>query len=62
MRMASIAASYSIKTGLIDLNVGKLTITTLDVLNITIAINSILNISSAAGVVSISGGKFENIT
>ncbi|KAA6383160.1 MAG: hypothetical protein EZS28_021313, partial [Streblomastix strix] len=62
MRMQSITTSYSIKVGLVELSVGKLTISKLDVKDITIASYSIIKVNSGSGIVDISESKFNNIS
>jgi hypothetical protein len=52
---------YSIKTGLVELNIGKLTISTLEVKDIKIVDKSIIKVNSGAGDVDISTSIFNNI-
>jgi hypothetical protein len=61
MKMKS-TTEYLIKTGLIELIGGKLSMTNLDVKDITVEEKSIIKVNEGAGIVDIIRSKFENIT
>jgi hypothetical protein len=56
MIMARDDEDYSIKTGLVELNIGKLTITSLSATNLKITDKSVIKVNNGAGVVSINDG------
>ncbi|KAA6362948.1 MAG: hypothetical protein EZS28_041525, partial [Streblomastix strix] len=61
MIMASNTEGYQLSRGLIELNIGALTLTNIEVINLNILQQSVIKINNGAGIVNIIGSKFKNI-
>jgi hypothetical protein len=61
MKMASTTSEYKIRPGLVDLTIGSLSISNLDVQNVIISGRSVIRMNEEAGDVEISESTFEDI-